>query len=658
MLGVGLKADAATKGGRAGVFEKKPYEYEFKETAALYNGFTGAKNVVITFDENIRAITEDDVYAVQQVAGSDVEVPIIAKVTPVGNVLTITFKNLELIDHKKSEDFKIVIKKGKLYFDQLTNYEFPLKFYDLLPGFESVFVNSNNAPLINEKIFKHNEPREVIIQVPPIYMTKIETIHRYKGVVDPARNAPNLSNIDVIADDRATRLKVRLGSNTQFERDLDRSVTGVNGFSMGQAGITDLSCIENDPKTDTCKEYKLSDDFQLTAYSEHGRKLETRDFKMRVNDREKDFKINDYINADLKFFGKPVNLYEIMASPDLLDKIVREIDVRALNDLAVVYSVGQTATVKTPEEFELALANENFRYIKFEDSLDLTNSPAAPFFIDRDVTITGTLGKTITGDVHLGTGDDRKIRLEDTQIIGGLTVDVGSKGTAILDNVDVTNATVTDPATSIVSGGPNSVHLNNFTTTGGINISNKTPLRIVTTSTKPLNPNLEFVYNAEAPVQLEVVSGKVDLSLAEGNELAASNQFTVLANVEDDVEVDEGLSKSSFFILNEQKVEEDETTTATQVLVEAGNLQLTADNMEFDKTMIDGRISEEEPAKGQLTDWNVASAPEGWTVEIEELSGNFKISGPKVSDVGSIMLEAKDGEGNPYTMELKVEIIN
>ncbi|MDV6378756.1 hypothetical protein ORD22_11070 [Sporosarcina sp. GW1-11] len=651
-LGVGLKADAAP--GTPEVVEKKPYEYEFKETSALFNGFTGAKNMVITFDKNINTITENDVRVERIVDGNQVLVPIVKSVTQSGKVLTITFKNLEFIDYGVQEDFKLVIPRGKMYFDQLTDYEFPFKFYDLLPGFESVFVNSNNASLINEKIFKHNEPRNVKIQVPPIYITKIETIHRYKSVVDPVKNAPSLSNIDVISDERATRLKVKLGTGSQYERDLDRSTAGVSGFSMGQAGITDLQCVENDPKTDTCKEYLQSDDFQLTAYSKDGRKLETKDFKMRVNDREKDFKISDYVTADLKFFGKEISLYDIMESPELLDKIVKEVDVRSLNDLAVVYSVGQTITVDNFEQFELALANEKLSKIQLSGEIEL---PTSPFIIDRKVIITGG---GIKGDLQLGSGTDQFIRLENTKIDGTLTVDVGSKGTVVLDTVDVTSATVTGPATSIVSGGSNSVHLNNFKSTGGIDISNKTPLRIVTTTNKtnPVPDPLSFIYNAEAPVQLEVVSGKVILSLAEGNELAASNLFTVLTNVEDDVTATEDLTNSTFFILNEQMVEEDETTTATQVKVVAGNLPLTAGGMEFNETTINTRISEEEPAKGKLTGWKVMLPPAGWTVEKDELSGKFIISGPTVSDVGSIMLEAKDDKGNPYTMELKVEIID
>ncbi|AXH98289.1 hypothetical protein DV702_00360 [Sporosarcina sp. PTS2304] len=643
MLSVGLKADAATAIGTP--VEKKPYEYEFKETAALYNGFTGAKNVVITFDKNIRTITKEDVYVVQQVAGTDIEVPIIDTVSPVGKVLTITFKNLELIDHKKSDDFKLIIKKGKLYFDQLTNYELPFKFYDLLPGFESVFVNSNNAKLINEKIFMHNEPREVIIQVPPIYMTKIETIHRYKGVVDPSNNAPNLSNIDVIADSRAARLKVKLGTSAQHERDLNRSVTGVNGFSMGQAGITELSCVENDPKTETCKEYKQSDDFELTAYSEHGRKLETKNFKMRVNDREKDFKINDYVTADLKFFGKPVNLYEILASPDLLDKIVREVDVRALNDLAVVYSVGNSIEVKNLEQLQLALANEQFKTINVSGTINVNSLPDDTLIIDRNVTIKG--GK-IEGHLKLGNGTANKmIRLDDMTIDGDVTIDVGAEGTAIVSTSTVLGAT------TIVSGGEKSVHFNNFKSDGGIDISNNSPLRIVTSNSDPLI----FRYNAKAPVQLEVISGKVDLSLSPGNELKESNAFTVLANKEEDVATTPDLTASNHFILNEKVLDEDDKTTATSVLVVAGNLQLPAAGMEFDVTMINSRISEDEPAKGKLTDWKIVNTPEGWTVDKDNLSGKFSITGAVQSSIGSIILEAKDDEGKSYTMELKVEII-
>ncbi|PID01468.1 hypothetical protein CSV67_14055 [Sporosarcina sp. P2] len=649
VLGAGLKADAAVKPGTPEPVEKKPYEYEFVEDSAeKYNGFTGAKKMVITFDKDINSIKPSDVYVEQIVEGRNKTLPLVKNIDPVGKKLTITFKNLELVDYKGKEDFQLVVKQGKLYFDQLTNYEFPFKFYDLTPGFESVFVNTNNATLINEKIFKHNEPRNIMIQVPPIYITKIETIHRYKGVVDPAKSAPNLSNIDVIAHEEAKRLKVKLGTNnTQYERDLDRSTAGVNGFSMGQAGIDDLACVPNTPPKDGCKEYTLNDDFELTAFSKDGRKLETKNFKIRVSDKEKDFKINDYVKADTKFIGKPVSLYELMLSPILLDNIMKEIDVRALNDLGVSYSVAPVATVTTREQLELALINDKLKKISLSGNFNLANTPAVPFVIDRDVTIAGG---TITGDIQLGNGKDRIIRLEGTKINGNLIVDVGANGTAVLDKVTVTGNT-SDPHTKIVSGGSKSIHLNDFKSRNGIEVSNIKQLRIVTTNT--FEDTLIFDYKAQAPVQLEVVSGKVDLTLGEDNMLAESNKFTVFANDKNDVTVSSELTNNTYFSLNEEVVELDETPGIKKIDTKGRFIEVLNENGEFslENFEISELYSETILKDKTLEEWTVVDQTEGW--KIIKITDGFNVS--QVSGDGFITLETSDGD-TVYHLPIQIKI--
>ncbi|PID14170.1 hypothetical protein CSV63_13855 [Sporosarcina sp. P34] len=484
VLGAGLKADAAVKPGTPEPVEKKPYEYEFEVTDKEYNGFKGAKQMVITFDKEINPILPSDVYVEQIVDGKGVVVPIIASVTPptssATNKLIITFKNLELIDHVGKDDLRLVIKQGKLYFDQITDYVLPFKFYDLTPGFNSIFLDVENAKNINTNIFKYNEPRNVMIQVPPVYMTKIETIHRYIEAVGPgdaaSKQSPNLSNIDVIADPAATRMKVKLGTgiDSEHSRDLDRSTAGVNGFSLGQAGIDTIVCKDPTAKEDDCNEY--NDQIQLTAYSKDGRKLETRNFKMRVNDPQKDFKINDYVKANPKLYGKPISLYDFMASPTLLNDIMQETTLGKLDDFGVVYSVGNEAVVETRDQFNMALKNDKLKKIKLKNNITLTNTE--PFIVNRDVIISGG---NITGDVVLGIGEKRLIRLEKTTITGNLTVDVGKEGTAVLDDVNV-NGNTSDPHTKIVSGGTNSIYLNNFKSAGGIILKNEEPIRIVTTA--------------------------------------------------------------------------------------------------------------------------------------------------------------------------------
>ncbi|WP_153730442.1 hypothetical protein [Sporosarcina obsidiansis] len=510
VFGVSLKADAATTPGNTVPVEKKPYEYEFVvDPAKEYNGFSGAKDLVVTFDKNINSITRNDVYVEQLVTDQIEKLPIIDEVIASGNTLRVSFKNLEFINYSKEENFRLVIKEGSLYFDHLTDYDLPFKIYDLLPGFESTFVTNGNAELINNNIFKHNEPRQVLIQIPPVYMTKIETIHRYKGVTDPTKNAPNLSNIDVEADAVATRLKVRLGNNSQYERDLDRSISGVNGFSMGQAGIEELTCKDEDKENGVPAQCEASDDFQLTAYSKDGRKLATKNFKMRVNDREKDYKINDYVKVNAKLFGKSVSLYELMSSPVLLDQIMQGTEVSALDNLGVTYSVGNTIKVENLEQLQLALANEQFKIIELSNDINVNSLPNDTLVIDRNVTLKGG---TITGNLKLGEGTaNRTIRLDGTTINGDLTIDVGAEGTAIVSTSTVTGTT------NVVSGDVKSIHLHDFSSANGINMENTTPVRIVMSySDNSINKNFGLTMASSQKVTLEGLSGEATVSVKEG----------------------------------------------------------------------------------------------------------------------------------------------
>ena len=79
-------------------------------------------------------------------------------------------------------DYKLVIKKETLRFDQLVEYEIPFKIYDILPGFKSTFIDTASST-INNNIFKTNAPRDVMVHVPKIFITGIETIHHYNGIL-------------------------------------------------------------------------------------------------------------------------------------------------------------------------------------------------------------------------------------------------------------------------------------------------------------------------------------------------------------------------------------------------------------------------------------------------------------------------------------------
>ena len=518
----------------------KPYEYTFtKDANNTFNQIKSINQLEITFDKNISVMkdrdgngakndldlftdgaTDNPVYILQK--GGTKRINIIKGVTttPGGNVLTVTFKNLDFIDYTdtKKFEYELVIDKETLQFDQLVEYRIPFHIYDILPGFKSTFIDTKDTETINKNIFKNNATYDVSVYVPKIYITGIETIHRYEEDLLPNplpkptpsdddiikgpgpignddQATPALTNIDVFADEEATRLKVEFSNKVgkeQFSRDLLRRTEDVEGFSLGLAGIgkDDFETIEDKETKET------ADVFNLKAYNGNGRLLEQRNFKLKVTDKKNDFIINDYLPKPTDEFGQRLSLYELMSDPKHLENILRHIPVSQLDSLGIIYDLGNTATVSDLEQLQMALDNPNIETIKISEDIDLGVNPLV---IGRDVTIEGSSKVSpltkITGSVELA-GTNITVHLNDVNITDKLTINVGAKGTVVLDNVEVNGGTAT---TEIISGGTNSVHLNNFKT-DNLLINNTSDLRVV------VNGDIKKSDGSSTPVTIEGTS--------------------------------------------------------------------------------------------------------------------------------------------------------
>lgn len=481
IFSVSLNTQAATK----------PYVYTFeKDSGNQFNGIGSINKLVITFDQDISELKtfQNNITVVPANQTNPAAVGIIKTIqtrtisgesTP--RELVITFNNLNFIDYTGKLDYKLVINEGTLRFDQLETYEIPFNIYDLLPGFKSTFIDTNAATL-NNNIFMNNANRDIQIHVPKIYITGITTIHHYSGILpDPtssqsggitkvpdntnAQANPALTNIDVLADKDATRLKVGFGSDPQYSRDLTRR-TDINGFSMGQAGINEI----------TDNQVESATEFSLAAYNDNGRFLEQRSFKLRVADPKKDFTVSDYLPKPTKEFGQTYSLYDLMdPKHNYLEDIISQIPVSQLDSLGVTYSIGNTVSVSDENQLRLALQNPNLTTIKLPSTLTLTSD----LVIDHNVTLEGVSQaspSSLTGGNVQLKGTDINVRLNNVNISGNpaggnLTVDVGAKGTAILDHSSAA-------ATTIVSGDVHSIHLNIFKT-DSLDINNNTELRVV-----------------------------------------------------------------------------------------------------------------------------------------------------------------------------------
>lgn len=494
----------------------KPYEYTFEKDISTFNGISAINKMKITFDKNISELKkyEDNITVVR--SDQTAPVNIISQIQDKyddpsleSNQLVITFKNLNFIDYTADLNYKIVIKKETLRFDQIIPYEFPFKIYDILPGFKSTFIDTP-ASTINTSVFQINAPRDVMIHVPKIFIKGIETIHHYSGILpgplpkedsnitkEPVNgnnsSYPELTNIDVLAENEATRLKVTFKNSKEYERDLTRH-PDVEGFTMGQAGINGI----------TNNQTESLNEFQLRAYDDNGRFLEQRDFKLRVTDPKADYIINDYLPEPTEEFGKTYSLYDLMADQKLLENIITRIPVSQLDSLGVTYKVGNPSVrVTNEEELRTALENPNVTSIALDNDISL----ASTLTINRPVTIEGE-NKWLIGNVILGIGQDiDEVRLNQLKITGDLTVDVGSNGTAILDGVTVLGNTF---GTKIISGGTNSIHLIGFSSTRGIILKNETPIRIVNS----VGSNNDITIDSSDAVTLEGVYRDVKVNAA------------------------------------------------------------------------------------------------------------------------------------------------
>lgn len=436
---------------------QQPYEYTFeKDTGAQFNGIDGVKKIKMTFYDKTLSTSDIVMGGNVYVSHAGQKVDILQPLLIEGNDVTIAFKNLEYLDYTASNlDYEVVIERdAKLHFDQLETYRLPFKLYEILPGFESVFINTDSET-INLNVLKNNSYRDIKVYIPKIYLTGIETIHRYKGVADPNVESHSMTNMDVQADPDATRLTVSVNDEDQYARDLEYR-TDVKGFTMGQAGLEALVCSGDAACTGTAK------DFHLSAYDRFGKMLTNRNFKIRVTNQTSGYTVNDYIPKVDKIFGQQTTVYNLMQDPKLLQTIASQMPVSELDKLGIIYTLGNKVKVENIDQLKLALANPHFK------TIELVYPIVGDIELNRSVTLIGN-GHSIVGDVNLS-GTNSIIRVKDMSITGDVTIDVGVAGSAIIEKVAVDG---------FVKATTGSLHFFNLQSPNVIDLLNTADMRVV-----------------------------------------------------------------------------------------------------------------------------------------------------------------------------------
>ncbi|MEK4384787.1 pectate lyase-like adhesive domain-containing protein [Solibacillus sp. FSL W7-1464] len=489
----------------------KPYEYTFveDETASKnFHGIRGVKQLNITFDQPIPvtdvSLGDISVVATTETKGAtptSVPMPIVEKPVISGNTVSVSFKNLDYIDYTDAtKSYKLVIKSSAgLYVGQAEDLELPFAIHDILPGFKSVFLDLP-ASEIESKVFINNAPRDIFVHIPKYYLNKIETIHRYKGVV-PTQEAAALTNIDILTDPAITRLKVNWNGSPL--RDLEPHPS-VKGFTLGYA---------NDPTIDL----ENIGEFSLRAYDHYGRILDSSNFKINFPHDEylanTNIKVSDYITKKASDFGKTYTLYDLMSKPKIFENILTSLSVEDLNKLGVTYANQlRTVAVNNIEQLQLAIQNPQITTINLTENIDLSDL-ADGLMINRDVTINGNKDENanyqLIGDVTLGDGSKNlRINLNNLDITGTLTISTG-EGNVIATNVKVDGTDgVTSASVIIISGGINSIHFINFEAINGIYFANLKPVRLVVSNSEEQS-KLNATLASDQQVTLEGTYGTV-----------------------------------------------------------------------------------------------------------------------------------------------------
>lgn len=440
-----------------------PLEYKFEnDPGAEFNGIAGMKRMRITFPGKQLLISDISMGNNIYVEHSTGKVDIIEPLQIEGDTVTVSFKNIQYLDLTDQDlDYELVIERGaNLHFDQTEEYRLPFKLYEALPGFESVFIQSP-AEKVNQNILKNNSYRDIVVHIPKMYLTGIETIHRYKGLVDPGMESHSMTNMDVFAEAEATRLKVSVNDEDQYARDLEYRPS-IKGFTLGQAGLEALVCETENNCQGSAK------NFHLTAFDKYGKLLSTRNFKVRVLNPVDGFTVNDYITKPDRIFGQQTTVYDLMSNPNMLQTIASQMPVTDLDTLGVTYSLGSVVEVESMNQLQMALKNPMIKTVQ------LKNTISGDVKIDRNLTIVGN-EHHLLGDIEVS-GEEVTVRLKDTTVEGDITSHVDSNSFTILENVYVSGET------TIADG---SLHLFNFNSPHAIRLQGTDDMRAVSVGSKP-----------------------------------------------------------------------------------------------------------------------------------------------------------------------------
>jgi hypothetical protein len=344
-------------------------------------------------------------------------------------------------------DYKLIVKAGGLEFSgyqQLADITIDFKSYEITPGFKSIFKDE----AATNDVFDNNTPESIKIFVDSDYITEVSA-KTLSGEV-------NWTEFKVAGADGVHSISFEvLGISGDATRKVD-SKNSDDKYTAIYAGVSDTK------------------DVVISAYDAQGRKLDTQVVRYNFGSAHG----TNFDSAKVKSFdaaGYSVRDLLDGTADKTLDELLAGKSYGELDQVKVYYkNIDSIIKVSSANELAAALAKLGTsgslkgQAVKIKLDADITVGSPVTFAHDASLMIEGN-SHTLTGNVTLGDGTDKVVKLSNMTVDGDITVNVGDAGDAYLTNVTLGAG----KQIVVQSGGYSSVTLVN-TKADTMNIDNDT----------------------------------------------------------------------------------------------------------------------------------------------------------------------------------------
>ncbi len=428
--------------GVAYAYSTLPYTYYFEEVTGTP---TNQKVIKMVFDKGrtVSDITKGDVTVDDEYAAYSIDVN---KDADTGGI-EIAFDNLG----KKETPYVVTFPAGSITFSdgykQAEDYEVKFTAEDLNPGMDVIFVDDTD--FLKSDVLEYNTFYDVEITQPGKKISAIKVAHTKADPGNP--DSKYITSVIVTGTSEVEKMKIEFvnmdASNFFSKEEYMSEGRNAGEFISSIVGISDETI-----------------EMTLTAYDEKGKVLKEEEIKM----------ITDSEGANMS--ALPTSEDVSMGLGDLLEgddgefeKFLESID--GLEDVKVSYTNSRnTRKVSDVNNLAEVMIDNDVKQIIMDDHItskaDLEFARAATDKLHID-----GKNKTYNGKLTLGTC--KEVLVENLNVTGDITVNVGATGTARFENVTVDGVKIES------SDDLNCVHFGNDVRVTNLEIANTMDVKVV-----------------------------------------------------------------------------------------------------------------------------------------------------------------------------------